>query len=183
MDRCSLQVQRGFSILELMIVVALLGVAAALAIPRLSATQDYELELAAAEFADAIRFARSEAMRTAIPRGFHIQESDRRIRVFRPDNLTPPWAAVYDVYHPVSKKLYDIDVDDHPLASVDNVTTNISHRGVCNFPKLVYFDRNGAPWCTDPATVLLSQVDITLSLGPLSRVVTLHGISGRVTVQ
>ena len=36
---------------------------------------------------------------------------------------------------------------------------------------------------TDPETVLLEQFDVTLTLGPHSRVVTLHGISGRVTVQ
>ncbi|MDX2456376.1 MAG: GspH/FimT family pseudopilin [Gammaproteobacteria bacterium] len=174
---------RGVTLPELLIVLTILGVAAAVAIPSLSSSNPQTLDLAAEEFANAMRFARSEALRTGEPRGFRQKSSNKRIRVFRLDTATAPWTPNYDVYHPVSKQLYDIDLNSHPFAAADNLTHNRTYRGSCNKPGNVYFDSSGIPRCADPETVLLEQFDVTLTLGPHSRVVTLHGITGRVTVQ
>ena len=175
--------QRGYSLLEILLVISILGVVAAVAIPNFSATDPGKLDLAADEIAEAMRFARSEATRTGSPRGFQQDSSQKRIRVFRPDMSATPWTPVYDVYHPVSKKLYDIQLDAHPFASADGISHSRIYRGTCNQSGSVYFDSNGTPWCADPETVLLQQFDVTLSLGPFSRVVTLHGVTGRVTIQ
>ena len=56
---------RGVTLPELLIVLTILGVAAAVAIPSLSSSNPQTLDLAAEEFANAMRFARSEALRTA----------------------------------------------------------------------------------------------------------------------
>ncbi|MGB5716368.1 MAG: GspH/FimT family protein, partial [Gammaproteobacteria bacterium] len=141
------------------------------------------LDLAAEEFANAMRFARSEALRTGEPRGFRQRSVTKRIRLFRPDTGTSPWTPNYDVYHPVSKQLYDINLNEHPFAAADTVTRNKVYRDTCNTPRNVYFDNNGIPRCTDPETVLLEQFNITLTLGSHSRIVTLHGITGRVSIQ
>ena len=177
------QRQRGYSLPELLAVVIILGIAAVVAVPDISTTNPDQLDLAAEEFAQAMRYARSEAIRTGGPRGFRQSPSNSRIRVFRPDTSTSPWTLNYDVYHPVSKKLYDIDLDDHPAAEVGSVSNNRVYRGVCSTPSNVYFDNSGVPRCSDPETVLLDQFDVTLTLGGHSRTVTLHGITGRVTVQ
>jgi type IV fimbrial biogenesis protein FimT len=174
---------RGFTLTEILAVVAILGIVASVAIPSFSSVNPHPLELAAEETANAMRFARSEAMRLGSPIGFRQQSSQQRIRVFRADTGTSPWTLNYDVYHPHSKHLYDIELDSHPFAAADSVSHNRVYRGTCNKPGNVYFDSNGTPRCADPETVLLEQFDITLSLGSHSRVVTLHGISGRVTVQ
>jgi prepilin-type N-terminal cleavage/methylation domain-containing protein len=173
----------GVTLVELLIVIAILGVAAAVAIPGLSSSDPQTLDLAAEEFANAMRFARSEAIRTGEPHGFRGDASNQRIRVFSLDTGTSPWTVNYDVYHPVSKKPYDISLSNHPFASVDIITPNRVYRGTCNKSANVYFDTTGTPWCADPETVLLDRFDVTLTLGPHSRVVTLHGITGRVTVQ
>jgi len=173
----------GVTLVELLLVVMILGVVAVVAIPDFSSGDPAQLDLAAEEFANAMRFARSEAIRTGEPRGFRQKSSTKRIRVFRPDTGTSPWTLNYDVYHPVSKQLYDIQLDDHPFAAADTVSRNRVYRGTCDTPRNVYFDRNGIPRCTDPETVFLDQFNVTLTLGAHTRVVTLHGITGRVTVQ
>ena len=173
----------GVTLVELLVVVSILGVVALVAIPDFSSSNPQTLDLAAEEFADAMRFARSEALRTGEPRGFRQRSANKRIRVFRPDTGTSPWALNYDVYHPVSKQLYDINLDTHPFAAADSVVRNRTYRGTCNTPRNVYFDNSGIPRCTDPETVLLEQYELTITLGPHTRVVTLHGITGRVTLQ
>lgn len=174
---------RGTTLLELLVVLSILGVVAVLAIPGFRSAERQQLDLAAEEFAAAIRYARSEAMRVGQPRGFLQESSAKRIRLFRPDTVTSPWSPVYDVYHPVSRQLVDIELDKHPFAAADNLSLSATFRGTCNMAGAVYFDDRGTPWCTDPETVLLEQFDLTFSLGAYSRVVTVHGLSGRVTVQ
>jgi prepilin-type N-terminal cleavage/methylation domain-containing protein len=173
----------GVTLVELLVVVSILGVVALVAIPDFSSSEPAQLDLAANEFANAMRFARSEAIRTGEPHGFRQKSNLQRIRVFRPDTGTAPWTPVYDVYHPVSRQLYDIKLNDHPFAAADSAVRNRVYRGTCNTPRNVYFDRNGIPRCLDPETVFLEQFNVTLTLGTHTRVVTLHGITGRVTVQ
>lgn len=175
--------ETGYSLVELLAVVLVLSVAATIAIPNFAASDPNELELAAQEFARAIRHARSEAIRSGAPHGFRHESTDRRIRVFRPDTGVTPWVPIYDVIHPISKKPYDLDIAAHPFAKADTVAHNGVYRGVCNEVRNVYFDGNGVPRCADPETVLLQNFDITLTLGVHTRTVTLDGITGRVTVQ
>jgi len=175
--------ETAYTLVEILIVVSLLGIVAAVAVPNYSSVNPQPLDLAAEEIANAMRFARSEAMRLGSPIGFRQHSINKRIQVFRVDTGTAPWTLNYDVYHPHSKHLYDIELDSHPFAAADAVSHNRVYRGTCNKPGNVYFDSNGTPWCAEPETVLLEQFDVTLTLGSHSRVVTLHGISGRVIVQ
>ena len=175
--------EHGFSLLELLIVVTILGIAASVAIPDISTTNTTKLDLAAEEHAQAMRFARSEAIRTGQPHGFKQVSSKKRIRVFRADTSTSPWAKVYDVYHPISKKLYDIYLDQQAFAEADSLNRNVAYRGTCNTPRIIYFDNSGIPRCADPEIVLLERFTLTLTLGKHTRVVSLSSITGRVTVQ
>jgi len=177
--------QAGVSLVELLLVITILGFAAMLAIPSFSASDHTKLEMAAQEYAQAIRYARSLAMQQGAPFGFRNPPGPgiTRIRVFRVDTTTNPWTPIYDVYHPLSKNLYDIDLESHRFAYTETVNRATSFRGTCNAVGNTYFDANGVPWCADPEDVLLEQLDMTFSTGPISRVVTLHGISGRVTIQ
>jgi type II secretion system protein H len=174
---------QGITLLELLIVLSILGIVAVVAIPGFRSAERQKLDLAAQEFSEAIRLARSEAIRAGEPRGFHQSTTEKRIQVFRPDTSTTPWTLVYDVYHPVTRKLIDVRLDKHPLAAADSLSRNAAFRGNCTTPGDVYFDARGTPWCTSPETVLLEQFDLTLTLGAHTRKITLNGVSGRVEVQ
>ena len=63
------------------------------------------------------------------------------------------------------------------------LTRTPDFRGACNVNGNVYFDANGTAWCADPDTVLLDKFELRLYLGTSQRLVTLNGITGRVTVQ
>jgi type II secretion system protein H len=175
--------QDGYTLTELIIVVTILGIVAAIAVPTTSSNEGEQLELAAQEFAAAMRFARSEALRTGEPHGFRQESSAKRIRVFRLDQDTSPATLIYDVYHPVDKQLYDFDLNLQSLAAAESLSRTTVFRGTCNQAGNIYFDNNGTPWCADPDTILLDTFEIDLILGSSRRTVTLDDVTGRVTVQ
>lgn len=175
--------KRGYTLIELVITVTIIGVVAAIAVPSFSSSSDRQLQLAAEEFAAAMRFARSESMRTGEPYGFHEESADKQIQVFRLDTATSPATLVYDVYHPVDKSLYDLDLDLHSLASANLLNRVVVYRASCNQQNKIYFDDNGTPWCSEPGTVLLDNYELHMYNGTAYRLVTLDGITGRVTVQ
>jgi type II secretion system protein H len=175
--------QLGYTLTELIIVVTIIGIIAAIAIPATSSNPDKSLDLAAQEFAAAMRFARSESIRTGRPHGFRQQSSAKRIRVFRLDQGTSPATLVYDVYHPIDKQLYEFDLNLQSLANADSLSRTAAFRGTCNQTGNVYFDGSGTPWCADPDTVLLERFEVDLVLGSSRRTVTLDDVTGRVTVQ
>ncbi len=171
---------RGYTLTELLVVVVLLGLAAAIALPSFEPADDADLDLVTTEFANAIRFARSEAIRTGEPHGFRYLSAQKRIRVFSADTSTNPAGLLWDVRHPVDKTLYDYTLPARYLA--DGIVRDAEFRGTCDTPGIVYFDANGTPWCNDPATVLVDTFTLRFNVEPIPEV-RLDGITGRVTVQ
>ena len=175
--------QRAYTIIEILAVVALLGLTATIVIPSTSPGESIKLDLVANEIANAMRFARSEAMRTGSTIGFQHQTSANRIRVFSIDIDSSPATITYDVYHPVDKQKYIRQFDEPPY-SFDGKDQHISdYRGSCNTGSKVYFDADGTAWCPDPTNLLLERFSISLKLGNSTRLLTLDGITGRVTVE
>ena len=175
--------QAGYTLVELVITVTIIAVIAAIAMPAFSSGSDKQLEVAAEKFAAAMRFARTESVRTGEPHGFRQQSGAKRIRVFRLDQATSPPTLIYDVYHPVDKQIYDIDLDLESGAAADSLTRTPDFRGTCNVNGNVFFDANGTAWCADPDTVLLNTFQVDFDLGFDRRTVLVNGITGRVTVQ
>jgi len=101
----------GYSLLEVMVVLALVSVLALAAVPVAAPSFDTRLDAAAQEVINALRFARIEALRTGTIYGadFSVDPATgtRRVRVFRFDAALPPPNQAYDVLHPLDKKLYD----------------------------------------------------------------------------
>ena len=176
--------QVGYTLLELVIVVTILAIVAAIVVPAATSTgPDEELELVAEEFAAAMRFARSESIRTGEPHGFRFLTNQYRIRVFTADTTGSPWTWVWDVYHPVTKQLYDYTFPADLAVTTTPVGHSYVYRGTCNRNGVIYFNADGTPWCLEPETILLEsyRLDITTAAGQAS--VSLDGITGRVTVQ
>ena len=146
-------------------------------------SEQQRLELAATEFAEAIRFARTESIRTGEPHGFRFLTNQYRIRVFSADTSGTPWTWVWDVYHPINKTLYDYTFPSDLVGSSEPVLQSTVYQQTCDRKGVVYFDANGTPRCLEPESVLLEsyRLDIQSASGHVA--VTLDGITGRVTVQ
>ena len=175
--------QAGYTLTELVIVAAILSIAAAVAVPSLRSGPDKQLQLAAEQFAAAIRFARSESIRTGEPHGFRFLTNQYRIRVFSTDTTASPWTWIWDVYHPLDKQLYDYTFPPEFSGPNPPVTQTPVFNGTCNRPGTIYFDAQGVPWCIEPQTVLVESYALTLSDGVAETTVRLDGVSGRVHVQ
>ncbi len=173
----------GYTLIELIIVVATLGLIAAIAAPAFSPESERDLELVAEEFADAIRFARSESIRTGEPHGFRFLTNQYRIRVFTADTSVSPWTWVWDVYHPVTKQLYDYTFPADLAGPSVPVAQTTAYRSTCDRSGVVYFDANGTPWCLEPETALLDSYSLEITGVSGQFTVSLDGITGRVTVQ
>lgn len=181
--RVSHTAQRGYTLLELAVVVVILGIAGQVIISSLSSPVEGKVDVAVSEVAAAIRFARNESLRTGDLYGVEIKSNNEQVRVFRADTGTSPPTPLYDVYDPVSKRLWDVDFDDHPFAAGVDLGRSLSYLGTCNNQPFIVFRDGGAPACLDPLSVLLDQGVLTLSLGSATRTVTLDGFTGRVTAQ
>ncbi len=173
----------GYTLVELVITITVLAVIAAIAVPAFSPVDDKELQQVAAEFAGAIRFARTESIRTGEPHGFRFLVNQYRIRVFTADTSVNPWTWVWDVYHPVSKQLYDYTFPADLAGSAVPVTHVPVYRSTCDRQGAVYFDANGTPWCLEPETALLESYELDFEAGNARATVRLDGITGRVTVE
>lgn len=173
----------GYTLVELVVVIGLLALLASVALPWRSSSDSKELEEAAAEFAAAIRFARSESIRTGEPHGFRFLTNQYRIRVFSADTSATPWTWIWDVYHPIDKDLFDYTFPEDLTGSATPVVHTPVYRGTCDRQGVIYFDANGSPWCLEPENVLLDSYRLDFTTNNGEAVIELDGITGRVTVR
>ena len=164
-----------------------MGVVAVAAIPDLRSGDDYRLDLAAREIAHAIRFTRSEAIRTGDVHGIQISENTQRTQVYKADLSADPVGKEYTLYHPMSKQPLDFDLDDHPLAQGVRITNTQSPFDYGSIRrKNLLFTASGNPYwiiTSSNTTYPLESCAIVLGYGSGTRTVTVAPITGRVTVQ
>ncbi len=174
----------GFSIAELLVVVAVLAIAGLVFSGHGSSVdQSLKLEVGAEEVASALRFARSESMRTGDLHGARIDSTAERILVYRLDTSGPPPTALYDVYHPVDKKLYDVELSGGTFTRGVSISRAEFRFGGDPTPyESVAFDATGSPISPRDFGVMDSGI-VDLSYRGMTTSVTLTTPSGRVTIQ
>lgn len=200
---------RGYTLLELLVVVGIIALIAVVAVPKLSSNDEERLLIAATEMADAIRFARSETLRNGAPHGFTIDAASKKLQLFRlhspggpiiilPSDPSPtmysesyepapeesyPAVFLTELRHPVTKQPYLVDIDNHPFARADSVATHAKFLNACSTADQISFDSSGIARCFGSSAVALQELEITMSLGAYSQRVQLDGLTGRVTLQ
>ncbi len=172
----------GFTLVEVLTVVAILSVLALFAMPAREPVEAHQLERATHEAADAIRFARSEALRTQQAYGFAIESGNARLRLFRTDTSASPATLTYDVLHPLTRQAYVVDFGPHSSLPSIALTATTSFTAACTSPTNIVFDGTAEPRCVAPVGSLLSSGNLTLSLGGNQRSLIVDGTTGRVRV-
>ena len=175
---------RGITLLELLLVVAILGIVVLIAMPAVRPYNERQLDAVAQEVAAAIRFARDETLRTGTSYGVNINVNSQRLRIYRLDTSGSPPTLIYDVRNPLDKKLYDLQFATDPLLSGVNVTAlSFYYRGNATPFDFVEFDVWGTPKYNDLGTTrLLSNGEIKLGSGDAERIIKVTPMTGRVKV-
>ena len=161
--------ENGYTLLEMMIVVALLAMIAAIAVPSVTPDQHQKIGLAASAVADAFRFARVESRRTGIIHGVSTDLSNDQLRVFRLDEAPNPNLKVFDVYQPVSKQPYTIQLDASPYSGATLNAVGGQMVGVCNDPGNIAFDSSGVVRCVEPVASRIRDASVEIALRRLNQ--------------
>jgi prepilin-type N-terminal cleavage/methylation domain-containing protein len=181
--------QAGFTLAEIVIVVAILSITAAIAIPKADPQAAFAADAAAAEVARALRFAQREAIRTGTYQQISVDPATQVLRVYQPDASTGTTAT-----HPVDKRPYQISFAGNamPRATIVSAVFNYEGGPTTNYAS---FGPDGTPSCVDPSklsqlwSALLGTKDIdplkdegriTIRYGNVERVVRVAPVTGRV---
>lgn len=178
----------GFTFIEVLVAVLVLGILLAGLTPQLSAGNAEKLDLAASEVVAAVRFARSEAMRTGEVHAILVDETTSQITVEKTDLTTNPASAETVLYHPINKQPYTFNVARNSVTRnvfVDSSAVAFVYLWYGDRQRLM-FDAAGLPVHIDTTTgntYQLFQGEIALEYGDLERRVVVQPYTGRVTVQ
>lgn len=181
----------GFTLLEMMIVIVILTLSAAAVMPGLSSSNKAQLDLATEKVAAALRFTRSEAIRTGNAHGIILDHDDsdatgKDIVVYQLDTSGSPFTIDHVVTHPVSRKPYDIYLVDKPekaSISIQNSTPVFMFDNTGNSQHL-HFAADGRPvYYLDGEKQRLLSAGIRIGEGAIDRTIVLSTISGQVSVQ
>ncbi|SRR6266581_2886721 len=186
------QSSRGFTLVEALVVVVLIGIVALAAVPLLSSQNPAKLDVAAAEVGNAMRFAIGEAERIngctwvdgSVPGHLEVWSSA--------GCATSGWAALSD---PLTKRALDLDTSGPAFSGQVGMAVRFFVSGISTpYPQLLIYSPgialpgshlqvyNGAT----PTTILVGPLGpgsgVVLTLGPQNVAVAINEITGLVTL-
>ncbi len=182
--------QRGLTLIEISLVVAILGIVALSVLPNITPADSTALDAAAVRLANAVRFARNESIRTGLEHGILIDQddSDSTMRDFVVYRVNPLDAADFSnvLYHPVSRQLFDARVNDPVILRQISIVDDggaFEIEGIGK-RKFIHFDRTGTPvYLQNTEQHRLLSGQITLARGDDQRSLSLDPVTGRVVIQ
>ncbi|WP_365889317.1 hypothetical protein [Desulfuromonas sp.] len=133
--------------------------------------------------ADALRFARAEALRTGRPHGVEASAAAQQVRLYRLDFSVDPPDREYVVRHPLDKKLYDLQFQAAgPLAGARLESVAIRYAGLEPGQAFLHFDARGTPRLYDAGALRrLESAIIRVSGAGDEVLLQVNPVTGRVT--
>lgn len=190
----ALRGQAGFTLAEMVTVVAIVAAAAAIAIPKADPQAALAADAAAGDIASAVRFAQREAIRTGVYHTISIDAASQVLRIQRP---APSGSGTITATHPVDKRDYQFNFASAgaPGARIVSSAFRYQSNAVTNG---TIFGPDGAPVDVAPSKVLglpigivlgtkeisplKEEARITLRFGAVERVVRVAPVTGRVSL-
>ncbi|MDH4072171.1 MAG: GspH/FimT family pseudopilin [Gammaproteobacteria bacterium] len=174
----------GYTLLELVVVVSILALLAVVTLPGTRPSASETLDLAASRVAQAIRFARMEAIRTGNPVYVEINRNTDRLLVAQANLAGATVAAGATLRDPVNKQPLDIILSADPVTAGVDVTNDPFNYATGGRQASVVFDARGLPFSKAGGNYrLMSGGDIALSSAGRQRTVYVDRITGRVRIQ
>lgn len=183
--------QAGVTLAEMLVVIAIVSIAAAIAIPRADPQAAFGADAAAGEVARCLRFAQREAIRTGTYQMVGADPATQVLRVYQMvDKKEVP------TVHPVDKIPYQISFAGNAMPRATIVSSIFKYEGG---PTTTYasFGPDGAPAYLDPSLLgqlvgllqgtpdidpLKEEGKITIRYGNAERVVRVAPVTGRVSL-
>ncbi len=174
--------QSGFSLLEILVVVVILGVVATVTLPLLSANNPQKLNVAAEETANTLRFALSEAKRT---NGYVLvdgKNSAGHLKLYYSTSNANLTTAIAD---PLSKRSTDLNVTNSAFSQGVVLTPQFKAGGSAR-KQLLIAPNVAQMWGFDGVGsnegLLEANSSVLLTLGSQSVLVSINQNTGLVTL-
>ena len=164
-------VRHRFTMIELLVVVAILAIAAAIVVPMASSAGSMQLRAAVNMVAADLEYAKSMSISRGRRYAVVFDKTTETYRVTDASGTT--------ISHPVKTGfLYTVDFrDDGRLGQVDIVDVSFDSKNA------VSFDSLGSPWSgTGGSATQLNSGVITLQAGGITRTVNVEPVTGYISV-
>jgi prepilin-type N-terminal cleavage/methylation domain-containing protein len=175
-----------YTLTELLIVVAILAIAAAVAIPTAQPVAEFQADAAAGEVVNALRFAREDAQRSGAQRLFDCNAAANTIAVFALEtDKTTTRVSRDPVEHPFNRAPYLLNLNAAPAGNTMALVRCTFTFEDNSTAAAVAFDEAGNPLRgvgSAPARDrALSAGQVVLGAGNVERTITVDA-TGRITV-
>lgn len=177
---------RGFTLMEMLLVVVILGIVAGAMIPFLSSNDPQKLNVAAEETANFLRFAVSEAKRNQT--GYVLVDgktTSGRLALYTSNATAALTSAIND---PLTKRTAVLNVNQNAFSQGVTLTPQFRAGGNPQSQLLIRYDATGAlqlqgfNGVSGGQGVLQANSGLLLSLGAQSITVRINEVTGMVTL-
>ena len=165
---------KGFTLVEIIIVVVILGIAAAIAVPMVSSAADMQVRSAANRIAADLDYAKNLAITHQRRHWVVFSGNSYEIRTVEDDGTTE-----YVIDHPVNPGSFVVDFSaDSRLSRVNIVTADFDS----DSSNTITFDYLGSPYSGTGTTAPLNSGQITLQAADFTLTVDVEPVTGYVTI-